>query len=64
MSVFIKGLLACSVGPLKLSLRISSFGDHVLSYEDLLLVQILKAGGSKNLEMSLPSQRLLYEELE
>ena len=31
MSVFIKGLIACSVGPLKLCLRISFFGYHLLS---------------------------------
>ena len=40
MSVFIKGLLAWSVGPLKSSLRVGSFGYH----DGLLLVQISSLG--------------------
>ena len=35
MSVFIKGFLACLVGPLKLSLRISSFCYHLLSWRSI-----------------------------
>ena len=35
MSVFIRGLFACSVGLLKLRVRISSFGHHLLSWRSI-----------------------------
>ena len=51
MSVFIKGLFACSVGPLKLSLRISSFGYHLLSWRSITGPNF-KPGGLTNPEIS------------
>ena len=59
-----KGLFACSVGPLKLSLRISSFGYHLLSRRSITGSNF-KSGGSVNPKnpLSLPSKshRLPYE---
>ena len=53
MSVFIKGLLACSAGPLKSSLRISSFGFHLLLWRSKISGgQNFKCGGPANLKIS------------
>ena len=74
MSVFIKGLLTCSVGPLKLSLRFSSFGYHLVSWRAITGPNF-KPGGQTNPEISrggayapplslpLKSQRSPYEGL-
>ena len=51
MSVFIKGLLSCSVGPLKLSLRFSSFGYHLVSWRAITGPNF-KPGGQTNPEIS------------
>ena len=51
MSVLIRGSLACSVGPLKLRLRISSFGYLLLSWRSIT-GQNFKPGGLTNPEIS------------
>ena len=51
MSVLIRGWLACSVGPLKLRLRISSFGYLLLSWRSIT-GQNFKPGGLTNPEIS------------
>ena len=74
MSAFIKGLFACSVGPLKLSLRISSIGYLLLSWRSItgpnfkpggLTSPEISRGGICPPPLSLPlkSQRSPYEGL-
>ena len=48
---YLSGLLTCSVGPLKLSLRISSFGYHLVSWRAITGPNF-KPGGQTNPEIS------------